>query len=268
MNQRFLRRPLLTDEVGRARKLLSCCSIPALHALSRLGCPEIQFWFLRAPCSPAPRPCIPLPSPRGVKGSPPSHSCQGLARPQASWRVRVVRNTPGPQGLGEVGVERGLGDLPRVYLLPSINSARPPLPRAPPPHTRGDSLFGRGEPLASRLCSPGLMKGPLSPAPDKMTGRLPGYGWYTEVTGRIPPRLPERSLPFVQRWARLNRSPFGPSASKTNISEACRQIRGDAGDRPGGSKGHRPPSKPHMPGGAAPTFSAPPTAWPPSPLWA
>ena len=34
------------------------------------------------------------------------------------------------------------------------------------------------------------------------------------------------ALPFVQRWTRLNWYKVGPSASKTNISDACREIRG------------------------------------------
>lgn len=34
------------------------------------------------------------------------------------------------------------------------------------------------------------------------------------------------TLPFVQRWTCLDRYKFGPSASKTNISDSCRKIRG------------------------------------------
>lgn len=93
------------------------------------------------------------------------HSCQGLERPQASWRVRVVRNTPPrPPGLGEGG---GWKEDQATFpcLSPPIYKQRPP---SPPEGSLRLTLgvtacLDVGSPWPGRLCSPGLMKGLLNP---------------------------------------------------------------------------------------------------------
>lgn len=110
MNQRGLRRLWLTEGAEEGGKLISCSSIPALHALSRLGCPEIQFWFLRGP------PPTPYPTslPGGVKGSPPRIPV-GLSEAPGQLESQGGQEHPRPRGWARRG-QRGLGDLPRVYL--------------------------------------------------------------------------------------------------------------------------------------------------------
>lgn len=73
------------------------------------------------------------------------------------------------------------------------------------------------------------------------------------------------TLPFVQGWTPLSWYKFGPSASKTNMSDACGKLQEDPGDRRlEGSRERCPPKRsPAPPGGAVSIGSSPP-AWPTS----